>query len=74
MYCQAAGGSAVRQLLGIGVQPLKVAHGSAIGRLIEELQDELVRGPGGWVARAMKRMEKQTTDRFDLMEEEGWVE
>lgn len=74
VFCQAVGGSAVRQLLGIGVQPLKVAHGTAIGRLIEDVQEELNQSPGGWVARAIKRMEKQVPDRFDTMEDEGWVE
>lgn len=74
VYCQAAGGSAVRQLLGMGVQPLKVAHGTPIGRLLEDIRDELARGPGGWVARALQQMHKQTPNRFDLMEEEGWVE
>jgi nitrogen fixation protein NifX len=74
VYCQAVGGSAVRQLLGLGVQPLKVAHGTPINQLVEELQAQLKQGPGGWVARAIKQIEKQTPDRFDAMEEEGWVE
>lgn len=74
VYCQAVGGSAVRQLLGIGVQPLKVAQGTAITQLLEELQAEMNHGPGGWVARALKQAQKQEPDRFDLMEEEGWVE
>ena len=74
VYCEAVGGSAVRQLLGLGVQPLKVTHGTAINRLIDELQAQLNQGPGGWVARAVKQMEKQGPNRFDIMEEEGWVE
>jgi nitrogen fixation protein NifX len=74
VYCQAVGGSAVRQLLAMGVQPLKVGHGTPIGRLLEDIREEFANGPGGWVARALKQMEKQTLNRFDLMEEEGWVE
>lgn len=73
VYCQAVGGSAVRQLLGLGVQPLKVPAGSGIAMLISQVQGEIASGVGGWVNRALVR-ERLEPDRFDAMEEEGWDE
>lgn len=73
VYCQAVGGAAIRQLMQLGVQAIKVPEGSAIGPLLHALQVELQRGPTGWLARAAGRNRK-SEDRFDLMEEEGWSE
>jgi nitrogen fixation protein NifX len=72
VYCRACGASAVRQLLSIGVQPIKVSEGAPIVALISELQQELREGPGHWLAKALQR--NTTTDRFDAMESEGWME
>ena len=74
VYCQAVGGSAVRQLLQLGVQPLKVPEGMGISVLLRQLQDELRSGPAGWLARAWANTQEKDAARFDAMEAEGWSE
>jgi nitrogen fixation protein NifX len=74
VYCLAVGPSAVRQLMALGIQPLKLQYGSPIGRIIHELQQQLVEGPSGWLARALAAREEKAIDRFDAMEDEGWCE
>ena len=46
VYCQAVGGSAIRQLLQRGIQPLRVEEGVAIDHLLGELQQECGRRCG----------------------------
>lgn len=72
VYVQAIGGSAISKLARIGVQPMKVAPGSAIAALVEGLQDELRQGPSAWIARALSQ--ERDAGRFDDMEAEGWDE
>ncbi len=74
VYCRACGASAVRQLLAIGVQPVKVSEGAQITQLISALQEELKEGPSSWLAKALKRNQAAGGDRFDAMESEGWLE
>ena len=74
VYCLAVGPSAVRQLMGLGIQPIKVAFGTSMASLMQELQTELEAGPSGWLARAIAAKEEKPDDRFDAMEDEGWCE
>jgi nitrogen fixation protein NifX len=74
VYCQAVGGSAIRQLTMQGVQPIKVSAGAEIAELIENIQEELRAGPTAWLAKALRRQQPKNTDRFDDMEAEGWSE
>jgi len=74
VYCQAAGSSAVQQLLMKGIQPIKVAEVAHIADLIESLQEEMRLGPSAWVAKAIARGKGPDTNRFADMEEEGWQE
>lgn len=74
VYCQAVGGSAIRQLTMQGVQPIKVSAGAEIAELIENIQDELRAGPTAWLAKALHRQQPKNTSRFDDMEAEGWSE
>lgn len=74
VYCRACGASAVRQLLAIGVQPVKVSEGAVITDLISALQNELKEGPSNWLAKAIKRNQPSESDRFDAMESEGWLD
>ncbi|MGE0081172.1 MAG: NifB/NifX family molybdenum-iron cluster-binding protein [Thiohalomonadaceae bacterium] len=73
VYCQAVGGSAVRQLLSLGVQPFKVPEGTGVLVLLNTLQQELRAGTG-WATRALARMKDKDDQRFDAMEAEGWEE
>lgn len=74
VYCRACGASAVRQLLALGVQPVKVSDGAVIQELISGLQAELQQGPSSWLAKAMRSHQLSSPERFDDMEAEGWNE
>jgi nitrogen fixation protein NifX len=74
VYCRACGASAVRQLLAIGVQPVKVAESARIAELIETLQAELREGPSAWLAKAIQRTQGTDHQRFATMAGEAWDE
>ncbi len=74
VYCQAVGGSAIKQLMAYGIQPVKVSEGADIKELIEALQEELKSNPTAWVAKAVQKKQQKSADRFDSMEAEGWAE
>ena len=48
VFCQAAGPSAIKRLLTIGVQPVKVSEGADINTLIRDIQQEMKFGATGW--------------------------
>jgi nitrogen fixation protein NifX len=77
VYCQAVGGSAIQQLLALGVQPIRVGAGTTIAPLLAALQAAL-RGGGApaWLDRAIARQRRgeDADERFALMEAEGWQE
>ncbi len=74
VYCQAAGASAVKQLVARGIQPVKVQENSPIEGLVADLQAELKSGPSKWLARAIKQQTAGDNSRFDDMAEEEWDE
>ncbi len=74
VYCQAIGASAINQLLGKGIQPVKVHEGSKIADLVVDLQNELKTGASSWVAKALKKYQNPSPERFAEMENEGWEE
>ncbi len=74
VYCRACGASAVRQLLALGIQPVKVSDGVDIQDLLNVLKQELRDGPSGWLAKAMRSQILPSDSRFDDMEAEGWSE
>ncbi len=73
VYCEAAGASAIRQIMAAGIQPVKVQRGSQIGELISDFQAELRSGPSAWVAKALAR-QGAGMDKFAQMEADGWDE
>lgn len=77
VYCQAVGGSAIQQLLAVGVQPMRVEAGTAIAPLLAELQVALRGGQAPvWLNRAIARQQQPESAeaRFAAMEAEGWRE
>lgn len=74
VYCLAVGPSAVRQLVSLGIQPLKVPFGTPVSELLKELEHSLEQGPTGWLSRALESRRDKSESRFDEMEEEGWME
>lgn len=73
VYCEAAGASAIRQLMAAGIQPVKVERGSAIRELLDDVQTELRTGPSAWVARALAR-QGGGAEKFARMEAADWEE
>ena len=69
VYCNAAGASAIQQLLAAGIQPMRVDEGSAIEELLNGLQKNMVEEPPVWLA---KHLKKQSGKSFDADEE--WQE
>ena len=74
VYCLAIGPSAVRQLMSLNIQPIKVAFGTSISSLLNDLHKELQGGAEGWLARALAAKQGKDEARFDEMEDEGWDE
>ena len=74
VYSQAVGGSAVKQLMAMGIQPVKVSVGAEIAELLNAIQQELRNGPASWLARAIESQNPNSPRRFDEMETEGWSE
>lgn len=72
VYCLAVGGSAVRQLIAGGVQPIRLEEETSIERLLGELQKAVREGGVPWVEKALGR--NKDIGRFDRMAEEGWSE
>lgn len=75
VYCLAVGGSAVRQLLASGIQPVRMEDEVSIESLLNELRRAIRAGGVAWIDRHIRRDARFTdSDRFDRMAEEGWQE
>lgn len=72
VYCGSIGGSATRQLITLGVNPIQVKGGPDIEEIIEELQAQLKDKPPFWLANILKQKQRQDQSRFELMANEGW--
>jgi len=72
VYCLAVGGSAVRQLLASGIQPVRLEGACAIESLLLELRQAIRVGGVAWIDKRVKR--EAAGSRFDRMAEEGWQE
>jgi nitrogen fixation protein NifX len=73
VFCQAAGGSAVRQLLAVGIQPIKLDAGANVGQMLTWMRNELKKPTLPWVVKALQAdTTRDDAGRFDAMESEGW--
>ncbi len=72
VYCLAVGGSAVRQLMAGGVQPIRLEEETPIEKLLAELQRAVREGGVPWIDKALRR--GRDASRFDRMADEGWTE
>jgi len=72
VYVQAVGSSAIRRLLAMGVQPLKVTPGQAISSTLDNLKTEISAGTTPWIARALHS--GKDPSRFEAMSVEDWDE
>lgn len=73
VYCRACGASAVRQLLALGIQPVKVTEGALIDDLLDALCQELREGPSAWLAKAI-RQQRQLAKDYDSLGAGEWSE
>jgi len=73
VYCRACGASAVRRLLDMGIQPVKVVEGALIAELLNALQQELASGPSAWLAKAVRK-NTLNFSRFNEMQTQSWEE
>lgn len=77
VYCNAVGASAVKRLLAVGIQPVKVEEGESIEALLCGLKASLAGEPPLWLARYLKRQQRDAAtpaERFAGIEAEGWQE
>jgi nitrogen fixation protein NifX len=73
VFVRAIGASAIRQLLARGVQPIRVGQSDLIETLLQEIGAAMTEGGVPWIERVLTAREKSgPTDRFAIMEEEGW--
>lgn len=74
VYCLAVGGSAVRQLLASGIQPVRMDDETSIESLLVELRKAIRAGGVAWIDKHIRRDPEHGSDRFARMAEEGWQE
>jgi nitrogen fixation protein NifX len=74
VYCQAIGASAIDRLRAKGIWAVKVSPGAEIKNLIISLQGDLRAGANAWLQGSISRPGRCDAERFDEMEQEGWVE
>lgn len=72
VYCLAVGGSAVRQLLAAGIQPMKLNESTPIDELLQILSQAIREGGVPWIDKALRH--NDDPERFNRMAEEGWTE
>ncbi len=72
VYCLAVGGSAVRQLMACGIQPVRLDDEVTIEALLVRLRTAIREGGIAWIDKLVKR--GGDGSRFDRMAEEGWQE
>lgn len=74
VYVGSIGGSATKQLVMLGVNPIVVKGGPEIEEVIETIQEELNGTLSPMLERVIKQKSGKSDDRFDDMEDEGWDE
>lgn len=70
VYCNAAGASAIQQLLAKGIQPMRVDEGSDIDGLLQCLQQNMLCDPPVWLAKHLKKQSAANSFAAD----EEWQE
>ena len=73
VYSNAIGSAAIRQLLSLGIQPVRSIPGTPISREIAQLQEAWEKEPPIWLEKQI-RSQQRPSSRFDEMEDEGWQE
>jgi nitrogen fixation protein NifX len=74
VYVGSVGGSATKQLIMLGANPIVVKGGPEIEELIQDIQGELNGDMSPMLERVFKQKTQKSDNRFDEMDEEGWSE
>lgn len=74
VYCGSIGGSATKQLVMLGINPIQVTGGKAIADIVAELQEELGGTLSPMLERVLNKKKPKSESRFDEMDEEDWEE
>ena len=74
VYCLAIGPSAIRQLIGAGIQPVRLEQPATIAILVAELQQQLRGSPSGWLARTLALKGRSQENRLQALAADGWQE
>ena len=72
VYCLAAGGSAVKQLLAAGVQPVRLDDEAEIESILKQVSAAVRDGGIPWVDKALRK--HGDAARFERMAADGWEE
>lgn len=72
VYCLAAGGSAVKQLLAGGIQPMRLDDDTRIDSLLKQISAAVKDGGIPWVDKALRK--QADAERFERMVADGWDE
>lgn len=73
VYVLAIGASAIKQLTGKGIQPIRINEVDTVEDLLRDISAAMTEGGVAWIDRAIAAQAKAAGgDRFSSMEEEGW--
>lgn len=71
VFVLAIGGSAIKQLMARGIQPIRIAGTDAIDQLLLDISRAMQDGGVAWIDRALAARTR-SAERFQQMEDEGW--
>ena len=74
VYVGSVGGSATKQLIMLGANPVEVKGGPEIEEIIEDIQSELNGDMSPMLERVIKQKTSKSDHRFEDMDAEGWDE
>ena len=74
IFCQACGGSAIRQLMAQNIQPIKVDAGTTVAATLAFLRGEVAKPTAPWIVKTLARANPQNDGRFAAMASESWQE
>ncbi len=72
VFVMAVGASAIKQLLAVGIQPVRVTEVDRIGDLLADIQAGMCAGGVPWIDKALAA--SRSPDRFARMAEEAWTD
>jgi len=74
LVCAQVGGSAARQILAAGTQPIAVDGRPPVNDVIEQLQSDLHNPETAWVKRVAKNRGDAAPERLEALLEDDWSE